>query len=204
MNETELQKLKDVLVERLSSGDDPRALQHQLAREFSSTEAARLIAEAAERLEAGREDPAFARSIEDVRKRREAARSRRPLTDPSSRKLRVTAGVFGAIGVISILGSATRGLDLSTIIAGLLFAVPAARLWHSNSAIAAGVLMAVCGLACLGSTVFAISTMRDAGLAPFTLSLLWLGLLAVAVRAFMIARPARRRSVATPMADVFD
>lgn len=199
MDERKLQKLRDVLVERLSSGEDPTVLRDHLVREMSPDQAERLIAEARDGVDAGRGDPVFARSVDEIRKRRETAASRRPALALDKPGLRVTAGVFGGIGVLLLISSISQGRpDFSPFVVGLLFAVPAAALWRSNSLIAAGGLMGVCGFGCVVSAVFAIGAMRSFGLAPFSIVAIWLILLAVAVRAFLIVRAVRLRLVASP------
>ncbi|HYC97226.1 hypothetical protein [Brevundimonas sp.] len=206
MDERKLQKLRDVLVERLSSGEDPTVLRDHLVRELSPDQAERLIAEARDRVDAGRGDPVFARSVDEIRKRRETGAHRRPPVALDKPSLRVTAGMFGGIGVLLLISSISQGRpDLSPFVAGLLFAVPAAALWRSNSLIAAGALMGICGLACAASAIFAVNASRSFGLAPFSIVVIWLILLAVAVRAFLIVRAARLRSAASPrLAGVFE
>ena len=148
----------------------------------------------------------FARSVDEIRKRRETGAHRRPPVALDKPSLRVTAGMFGGIGVLLLISSISQGRpDLSPFVAGLLFAVPAAALWRSNSLIAAGALMGICGLACAASAIFAVNASRSFGLAPFSIVVIWLILLAVAVRAFLIVRAARLRSAASPrLAGVFE
>lgn len=149
------------------------------------------------------------RSVEDIRKRREAGSARQTDIAAPAQGTRVTAGVFGAIGILLILGALTNSIsrgqpDLSALLTGLLFAIPAAGLWRSNSLIAAGFLTGVCSIASVGATLFAISTVRDYGPGPISIVGIWLVLLAVAVRAFLIVRAGRRRRVASPVIEVFD
>lgn len=209
MDEQKLKTLCDVLVERLSSGEDPEVLRGQLVRELPADQADRLIADAGARLNAGRGDPKFIRSVEDVRKRREAGGGRQSVVALHAQGVRVTAGVFGGIGGILLLGALTGSLsrgqpDLSALVAGLIFAIPAAALWQSKSLIAAGFLVGVCGLASAGAALFAVTSVRDYGPGPLFIPAIWLALLAVAMRAFLIVRSGRRRIAVAPVVEVFE
>ncbi len=211
MDERKLEKLRDVVVERLSSGEDPAALREQLARELSAEQADGLIADARQRLEIGRDDPKLARSVEGIRKRRQAGEALRPVARPPKPGSRVTAAVFGGLGALllvgPVIGLVTRqAVDYSPFIGGLVLLAPSVVLWRSNSLIAAGVLVAVSGLGLAASLFFAITSMDTIGLSGFPIAALWLILTAVAVRAVLKVRAACRSTAATPAiaAEVFD
>lgn len=211
MDERKLRKLREVVAERLSSGEAPAVLRDQLARELPADQADALIDEARARLDAGRRDPKFVRSVKDIRKRRQAAGAPRPAARPPKPGLRVTAGVFGGLGVLLLVsglaGSITRGRpDLAPFVSSLLLVIPSAALWRSNSLVAAGVLAGVSGLGLAFSTVFAIASMNVIGFAGFPVAALWLILTATAVRAVLEVRVARRVAATSPVAaaEVFD
>lgn len=205
MDERKLEKLREVLVERLASGEEPADLRGQLMEALPADQADRLIADAGARVDAGRGDPAFARSLEEIRERRKAASGRRAPVPPGRPGFRATAGVFGALGAFAVLSAVTRGRpDISTFIAGLLFVIPAVALWRSNSRIAAGVLMGVCGVGFLVGAVFAVGAIADYGFMPFSIAAFWLILLLVAVRAFLGVYAARRGPDMSPVSEIFD
>lgn len=194
MDKRRLEKLRQVLAERLSSGVDSASLRDQLVREMSPDEADRLLVEASEHAAAGPEDPGF--------RRREGVRFAGQQPGP-----RVTAGVFGAIGIIALLGALTRsieggGHDLSAYVMGLLFAVPSAVLWRSSSLVAAGCLVGLCGLALVVTIPFSVAAVSEFGLGPLGLVGFWVILLALAVRAFLVVRADRRRTVASRPVEV--
>lgn len=211
MDERKLRKLREVVAERLSSGEDPGILRGQLARELPADEADRLVADARERLEVLRRDPKFARSVKEIRRRRQAGGTRRPPAKPRKPGLRVTAGVFGGLGLLIFVGAlfaaAERGRpDLATFVSAVILFAPSVVLWRSNSRVAAGALIAVSGLGLVSSTIFAIASVNAIGFAAFPIAALWLILTATAVRAFREVRAARRVAAAKPpvAAEVFD
>lgn len=208
MDERKLRKLRAVVAERLSSGEDPAVLRGQLARELPPDQADGLIADARQRLDVGRRDPKFVRSIKDIRKRRQAVGTPRPAAGPRKPGLRVTAGVFGGLGVLllvaGLVGSIMRGRpDIAIFVSGLLLVVPSVALWRSDSLVAAIVLVGVSSLALASSTLFAINAMNVIGFSGFPVASLWLILSATAVRALLEVRVARRASPVVA-AEVFD
>lgn len=211
MDERKLRKLREVVAERLSSGEDPAVLRDQLARELPADQAEELVADARQRLEGLRRDPKFARSVKEIRRRRQADGASRPAAKPRKPGLRVTAGVFGGLAVLLLVSglaaSITRGRpDIAPFVSSLLLIIPSAVLWRSNSLVAAGVLVGVSGLGLLFSTIFAISSINWTGFAAFPVAALWLILTATAVRAVLEVRVARRIAAASPTiaAEVFD
>ncbi len=188
MNKKTLNTLRSVLIERLASGEDPESLRRQLGERLKPQQVDSLMAQAVEELDASHENPRTLRSIGEVRKRRDDGRARQ-LPGPKHKGTRVTAQVFGAIGVfvmLGALGGARSGIPILAI--GAVFLASAIALWKWNSLLGAGVIAVVCGLLSVGSTLLIF----DFGLSYIVLVMFWLAMLAVAVRAFMVVRANRR------------
>jgi hypothetical protein len=212
MNEPELQKLRDILYERLVCDEDPGPLRARLVGQFAPEQADRLMAEAHERVAQRRRQPDFERLVQDTRKRRYGRggfwRGRISSRPQAERIAKITAGWFGAIGVLVALSSFSSGrTDTSMLLSSLLVIVPAGFLWKAKSVVAAGVLVGIVGLSCLSSLVMAIvglSKGESFGGAVLGLTLVWAAGLLATLRAFGAARFLRRSAAVSTDVSVFD
>lgn len=212
MENRETDALRAVLFERLLGGEDQVALRAQLVQRLSADEADTLMTEAVQRFEIARSEPEFTRLAKTARKRRDARH--RLWTGPiSSRRqaeriARETAILFGSLGLLACLASALGGRrDFTSLIAGLLFIVPAMALWRTKSAIAAAFILGIASLSVLSAVIFLIWDWRTKdGLAVIGLGLLavWLIPLLAALRAFAAARFLRSDKAPSVDASVFD
>jgi hypothetical protein len=212
MNDRELQKLREVVFERLVRDQDPATLLVQLARRLGPDQADQLIAEARRRIEVESNDPAAASTAKVIRERRDTGggywlgpiRSR----PQAERITRTTAGSFAGFGALALLASVSRGqLDGAGLVTSFLLVVPSAVLWKAKSVIAAGFLVGLAGLGCLSMLIFtfygAVTTM---GFEPIGLgfAVVLLIPLVAALRAFGAARFLYREQVEAPEIAVFD
>ena len=212
MTEQELQRLRNVLYERLVCDEDPGPLRAQLASQLGPEEADRLMGEAHERVEQRRRQPDFEQLVRNTRKRRYGGggfwRDRISSRPQAERIAKITAGWFGGFGVlVSLTAFATGRPDWSVLLSSLILIIPAGLLWKMKSAIAAGVLVGVAGLSCLSSLIMAIFTLskgQSFGGAALVLTLVWIAGLLATLRAFGAARFLRRNAATSTDVSVFD
>ena len=212
MTEQELQRLRNVLYERLVCDEDPGPLRVRLVSQLGLEQADQLMAEAYERVDQRRRQPDFERLVRDTRKRRYGGggfwRDRISSRPQAERIAKTTAGWFGGFGVLVSLSAFAAGRpDWSVLISSLILIVPAGLLWKVKSAIAAGVLVGVAGLSCLSSLIMAIFTLgkgQSFGGAALILTLVWVVGLLATLRAFGAARFLRRNAAVSTDVSVFD
>ncbi len=212
MTEQELQRLRNVIYERLVCDEDPAPLRARLVSQLGPEQADHLMADAHERLDQRRRQPGFEQLVKDTRKRRYGSghywRDRISSRPQAERIAKITAGWFGALGVLFALSAFSSGrMDPSVLLSSLILIVPCGFLWKAKSVIAAGVLVGVASLSCLSSLLFAIFTLikgESVGAMGLILALVWIVGLLSTLRAFSAARFLRRTSVASLDVSIFD
>lgn len=217
VNERELQKLAEVVFERLKRGENGWPLQVQLARRLGLAEAERLISEARRRVEAEGGEVNFVRTAEEVPQStqpRQASEEpgrywRGPIVSHVQAEMiaRRTAYVFGGFGLLGFITALTKSEpDVSMFILILLLVLPSLWLWKSKSSIAAGILVGLSGLTSLLALLAGVSTLIEGGafaFASIAVAAVWALPLWAALRAFEATRYLRK-AAAPSIASAFD
>lgn len=212
MDEQQLQRLGDILFERLMCGEDSISLQAQLSAKLGPADAERLIADVRRRVEDEDANGTLEETAAAIRHRRARRggywRGAIVSREQAERIARLTAYWIGGLGALVSVGALASGRpDPSAFITGLLLVVPAAALWKTKSVIAAGVLLGIAGLACLGTVVAAVYEIGTAaGFGGFFLIpvLIWIIPLLATLRAFRATRFLQRNAGQSVLAEVFD